>query len=355
MQHQGQDEPVRDDPKHCGQQRAPDPEVQRLADRDRPRHQHPQLYDEPYPSHDRIEKEQNAGRSRESQGPQQLAPGGRAAEKPVTDQQGDAGPHQPVQQARHHGRPHRQPSERVVRHARDQRDEHHHHGRLDGRTGIRLHLLVDIRPEEGGAQHPGRQAACSPVARSLVAHCASRGLAGRLRERCDQAATRAKSGCRNAACRCTFPAAPAPAMPSHRNPTISDSNPSLLDRVGRTSVAGRTALVDDGGSWSYADLAAEAAVWRDRLADACCGAGDRVAYLVRPGRSHVAAQLGIWAGGAIAVPLALTHPRRELEYVLDDACPRAVVVDSSLPGADDLAASATARRVEVVALPPPQP
>ena len=120
-------------------------------------------------------------------------------------------------------------------------------------------------------------------------------------------------------------------------------------------MAGRTALVDDGGCWTYADLVAEAATWRDRLADARCRAGERVAYLVRPGRSHVAAQLGIWAGGAVAVPLALSHPRREIEYVLDDARPRAVVVDSSLPRADDLAASATARRVAVVALPPPQP
>ena len=99
----------------------------------------------------------------------------------------------------------------------------------------------------------------------------------------------------------------------------------------------------------------EAAAWRDRLADARCGAGDRVAYLVRPGRSHVAAQFGIWAGGAVAVPLGLSHPRRELEYVLDDARPRAVVVDSSLPRADDLAAAAAARRVAVVALPPPHP
>ena len=120
-------------------------------------------------------------------------------------------------------------------------------------------------------------------------------------------------------------------------------------------MAGRTALVDDGGCWTYADLVAEAATWRDRLADARCRAGERVAYLVRPGRSHVAAQLGIWAGGAVAVPLALSHPRREIEYVLDDARPRAVVVDSSLPRADDLAASATARRVAVVALPPPPP
>ena len=113
--------------------------------------------------------------------------------------------------------------------------------------------------------------------------------------------------------------------------------------------------MDDGGGWSHADLLHEAAAWRDRLAEVRCEAGERVAYLVPPGRSHVAAQLGIWAAGAIAVPLALSHPRRELEHVLDDARPRAVVVDSSLPRAPALTASATARRTTVLTLPPPQP
>lgn len=139
----------------------------------------------------------------------------------------------------------------------------------------------------------------------------------------------------------------------NRTETISDNISSLLSRIGHPSIAHRTALVDNSGRWSYSDLLREAAAWRDRLAEARCGAGERVAYLVRPSRQHVAAQLGIWAGGAVAVPLAVSHPRRELEHVLDDARPRAVVVDSSLARATDLSASAAARRVTVVALPPP--
>lgn len=45
----------------------------------------------------------------------------------------------------------------------------------------------------------------------------------------------------------------------------------------------------------------------------------RVAYLVPPGYSHVLTQWGIWRGGGIAVPLALTHPRPELEHSVDDS------------------------------------
>ncbi len=139
----------------------------------------------------------------------------------------------------------------------------------------------------------------------------------------------------------------------HRTQTISDSATSLLARIGQPSIARRIALVDAGGSWSYSDLLREAAAWRDRLAETRCRAGDRIAYLAPPGRSHVAVQLGIWAGGAIAVPLAVSHPRRELDYVLDDARPRAVVVDPSLPRAPGLTASANARGVAAVALSSP--
>ncbi len=174
---------------------------------------------------------------------------------------------------------------------------------------------------------------------------------------------RAKSGCRTAGVRHTFlpvrtrvcrPArATIARATSHRTQTISDSASSILARIGRPSIARRIALVDDGGSWSYSDLMREAAAWRDRLAETRCRAGDRIAYLSPPGRSHVAAQLGIWAGGAIAVPLAVSHPRRELDYVLGDARPRTVLVDPSLPRAPDLTASANARGVTVVALPSP--
>ena len=95
---------------------------------------------------------------------------------------------------------------------------------------------------------------------------------------------------------------------------------------------------------------------RDRLAAAVDDGtprdltGDRVAYLVPPGRMHVAVQLGTWLCGGIAVPLAVSHPVRELEYVLHDARPRVVVADRSLAHAATLAASARAQGATVVEL-----
>lgn len=50
-----------------------------------------------------------------------------------------------------------------------------------------------------------------------------------------------------------------------------------------------------------------------------------VAFLVPPGFHYVAVQWGIWRAGGIAVPLSLFHPRPELEYVLKDTGPAAVV------------------------------
>ncbi|HEV2131852.1 MAG TPA: acyl-CoA synthetase, partial [Longimicrobiaceae bacterium] len=45
----------------------------------------------------------------------------------------------------------------------------------------------------------------------------------------------------------------------------------------------------------------------------------RVAFLAPPGWHYVAAQWGIWRAGGVAVPLALSHPPAELEYVIQDA------------------------------------
>ena len=50
-----------------------------------------------------------------------------------------------------------------------------------------------------------------------------------------------------------------------------------------------------------------------------------VAFLAPPGFHYVALQWGIWRAGGIAVPLSVFHPRPELEYVLDDTTPAAVV------------------------------
>ncbi len=45
----------------------------------------------------------------------------------------------------------------------------------------------------------------------------------------------------------------------------------------------------------------------------------RVAFLIPPGFEYVVTQWGIWRSGAIAVPLCVSHPRPELEYVITDS------------------------------------
>ncbi len=129
--------------------------------------------------------------------------------------------------------------------------------------------------------------------------------------------------------------------------------------------------MDAAGTWSYADLLAEAMEWRDILlgdgAPSSGGSrdhrtsadgpgvrtpsgltpGDRVAYLVPPGRDHAAVQLGIWLAGGIAVPLAVSHPLRELEYILDDARPGALVADPHHPTAHPLTASPSAQSANI--------
>lgn len=94
-----------------------------------------------------------------------------------------------------------------------------------------------------------------------------------------------------------------------------------LNLFGRMAKHGdRKALIAPEGTFNYA-----------RLRDASAGlAGallqekedlleERVAFLVPPGSRYAATLLGIWQAGGMAVPLAVSHPRPELEYVIDDA------------------------------------
>ena len=45
----------------------------------------------------------------------------------------------------------------------------------------------------------------------------------------------------------------------------------------------------------------------------------RVAFMIPPGFGYAAVQWGIWRAGGIAVPLCVTYPPPELEYVITDA------------------------------------
>lgn len=82
----------------------------------------------------------------------------------------------------------------------------------------------------------------------------------------------------------------------------------------------RIALLDGAGSLTYAELAAGALRAAARLRDGRADLdGARVAILVPPGREFVFALWGAWLAGGFAVPLCLTHPPAELDYVLADS------------------------------------
>src|SRR5207245_4981361 len=95
----------------------------------------------------------------------------------------------------------------------------------------------------------------------------------------------------------------------------------------------RTATSAGDGTFRYRDLLDAAA----RVADCLLAGRDdvaeaRVAFLVPPGFHHVAVQWGIWRAGGIAVPLAVSHPPAELEYVIRDADAETVAMQPDFAG-----------------------
>jgi len=108
--------------------------------------------------------------------------------------------------------------------------------------------------------------------------------------------------------------------------------------------AGRTAIVDAQGSFSYDELldtssrvAAALLAGREDLLE------ERVAFAITPGFPWVATQWGIWRAGGIAVPLPLNSPRPELEYLIEDCGASTVVFDSA--AAPQLSPIAAARAI----------
>ncbi len=99
------------------------------------------------------------------------------------------------------------------------------------------------------------------------------------------------------------------------------SQPSELPLIRHARVhTGRTAVVAPEGAFTYANLlGASAAAASSLLAGAHDLREARVAFIAPPGWHYVAAQWGIWRAGAMAVPLAVSHPPAELEYVIQDA------------------------------------
>jgi len=92
--------------------------------------------------------------------------------------------------------------------------------------------------------------------------------------------------------------------------------------------ADRPAITDAAGQHTHGELV-EAA--RSAAATLLDGAADlseaRVAFLVTPDHRYVQAQWGIWLAGGVAVPLCTSHPRPELEHVIEDSGASILITD----------------------------
>lgn len=109
----------------------------------------------------------------------------------------------------------------------------------------------------------------------------------------------------------------------------------------------RVAIVAQEGVFTYGDLDLASR----RVAAALLGGRRdldeaRVAFLEPPGFGYPAVQKGIWRAGGVAVPLCVSHPPAEIEYVIRDSG-AAWVVANALHG-DALAPVAAAAGVRLV-------
>jgi len=92
----------------------------------------------------------------------------------------------------------------------------------------------------------------------------------------------------------------------------------LVSRVQLHAV--RTGIIAAEGVFTFRQLLDASAKIASCLLD---GANDlqekRVAFLIPPGFQYVATQWGIWRAGGVAVPLGVSQPQPELEYVINDS------------------------------------
>jgi len=110
---------------------------------------------------------------------------------------------------------------------------------------------------------------------------------------------------------------------------------------------GRTAIVDQQGSFTYDDLLeASSRVTAALLAGREDLHEERMAFLVTPGFPWVAVQWGIWRAGGVAVPLPLNSTRPELEYFIDDTQASTLVGDAQAESV--LSPIAAARRIRML-------
>ena len=101
-----------------------------------------------------------------------------------------------------------------------------------------------------------------------------------------------------------------PETPSRRLPLIESAR----------SAGEATAIIGPEGEFSYAQLVAATEGIAGSLLDGASSLNEeRVAMMIPPGFRYTAVQWATWVAGGISVPLAMTHPRPELEHVVEDS------------------------------------
>jgi amino acid adenylation domain-containing protein len=85
------------------------------------------------------------------------------------------------------------------------------------------------------------------------------------------------------------------------------------------------AVIHGERSWTYADLAREAACVREWLQDTGVRRGDKVAVAVTRSMSCLAAILGIWQARAVYVPVDPALPASRVDMILEDSAPVVVI------------------------------
>ena len=92
----------------------------------------------------------------------------------------------------------------------------------------------------------------------------------------------------------------------------------LITRAEKNSE--KRAILTDEGAFTYQDLLhISSQIATSLLKETADLQEQRVAFLIPPGFEYVATQWGIWRAGGVAVPLCISHPRPELEYVITNS------------------------------------
>jgi malonyl-CoA/methylmalonyl-CoA synthetase len=125
--------------------------------------------------------------------------------------------------------------------------------------------------------------------------------------------------------------------------------PVLPPIVARACAHGTGAAIRDRtGSYNYEQLDRASASVALRLLEGRDDLNEgRVAFLVTPGFDNVVAQWGIWRAGGIAVPLPMSHPPAELDYLVRDSEASIVIADSENASVVEPLAKRTGARFHV--------